>query len=94
MNHTLVKDLPYINVIYNRNRYVDRLYKSSNESEVYKVLLHGVKNKYINENDIVYIYCDADKRIFDNDIPVANWIMRSLGPIISQPGCIDLSLFF
>lgn len=94
MNHTLVKDLPHMSTIYNRSRYIDRLYKSKDRFEVYKVLITGILNKFLDESDIVHIYCDADRRVLDRDIPVANWIMEELGPTLSKPGPISLSVLF
>ena len=94
MNHTLVKDLPHVSTVYNRSRYIDRLYKSKNRIEVYKVLVHGILKKFLDDNDIIHIYCDADRRFLEDDIPVANWIMEELGPAISAPGPVSLSVFF
>jgi len=94
MNHTLVKDLPHVGKIYNRSRYINRLYKSRDRIEVYKVLAHGIIKKFLDENDIIHIYCDADRRVLEEDIPVANWIMEELGPAISAPGPVSLSVIF
>ena len=94
MNHTLVKDLPHVSTVYNRSRYIDRLYKSKNRIEVYKVLVHGILKKFLDDNDIIHIYCDADRRVLEEDIPVANWIMEELGPAISAPGPVSLSVIF
>ena len=94
MNHTLVKDLPYVSTVYNRSRYINRLYKSRDRIEVYKVLVHGILKKFLNESDIIHIYCDADRRVLDEEIPVANWIMEELGPAISAPCPISLSIIF
>jgi len=94
MNHTLVKDLPHIGTLYNRSRYINRLYKSKNRLEVYKVLVHGIFKKFLDGSDILHIYCDADRRFLDQDIPVANWVMEELGPVITKPGPISLSVIF
>ena len=94
MNHTLVKDLPHLGKIYNRSRYINRLYKSRDRIEVYKVLVHGISKKFLDDSDIIHIYCDADRRVLEEDIPVANWIMEELGPAISAPGPVSLSVIF
>ena len=94
MNHTLVKDLPHLSKIYNRSRYINRLYKSRERIEVYKVLVHGISKKFLDESDIIHIYCDADSRVLEEDIPVADWIMEELGPAISAPGPVSLSVIF
>ena len=94
MNHTLVKDLPHLGKIYNRSRYINRLYKSRDRIEVYKVLVHGISKKFLDDSDIIHIYCDADRRVLEDDIPVANWIMEELGPAISAPGPVSLSVIF
>jgi hypothetical protein len=80
--------------VYNRSRYIDRIYKSKSRVEIYKVLVHGILNKFLDENDIIHIYCNADRRVLDEDIPVANWIMEELGPTISKPGSVSLSILF
>ena len=94
MNHTLVKDLPHLGKIYNRSRYINRLYKSRDRIEVYKVLVHGISKNFLDDSDIIHIYCDADRRVLEDDIPVANWIMEELGPAISAPGPVSLSVIF
>lgn len=93
MNHTLVKELPHVGRMYNRSRYIDRLYKSDNRVEVYKVLCHGIIKKNLDADDVVHIYCNADRRILDDEIKVANWIMEELGPTISKPGPVSLAVF-
>ena len=92
MNHTLLKDLPYINRVYNRSRYIDRLYKCVSVEEVQYVLYHGIYNRFIGASDIVHIYVNADRRIEDKDIQVADWIMTELGPVITDPGPVSLSV--
>ena len=94
MNHTLVKELPHIGRVYNRSRYINRLYKSETRDEIYKVLVHGIVKKFLDGDDIIHIYCNADRRILDDEIAVANWIMEELGPVISEPGPVSLSVFF
>ena len=94
MNHTLLTELPHLGTQYNRSRYIDRLYKSEDRFEVYKVLIHGITKKFLDENDIIHIYCDADRRVMDRDIKVANWIIEELGPTISKPGPVCLSILF
>ena len=90
MNHTIIKDLPYIGRVYNRSRYIDRLYTSTNPTEVQFVLYHGMKNGFLDATDILHIYVNADSRVVDEDIQVADWIMTELGPIVSEPGPIHL----
>lgn len=92
MNHTIVKDLPYVRREYNRSRYIDRLYRSTSPDEVQFVIYHGVRNGFLDEDDVFYIYANADRRIVDEDIKVADWIMSELGPIISEPGPVSLSV--
>jgi len=92
MNHSLLKDLPHISRIYHRMRYKTRLYKSSDPYEVRSVLAHGVVNGFLDDDDVFHIYVDADQRVEDREIVVADWIMTELGPIISEPGPVDFSL--
>ena len=94
MNHTLVKDLPHIKRSYNRSRYIARFYKSESRKDIYNFLVHGIVKRYLDETDIMFIYCDADRRVLDEEISVANWIMEELGPVISEPGPVSLSVFF
>ena len=92
MNHTIVKDLPFIGKEYNRSRYIDRLYRSKIPEEIQFVIHHGVLNGFLDVDDIFHIYADADCRVADKDIKVADWIMTELGPVISEPGPANLSL--
>jgi hypothetical protein len=94
MNHSILKDVPHLNRIYNRSRYIDRLYKCKSVGEVYSVLKHGIQNRFLDWNDIFHIYCNADRRILDEDIQVADWIMTESGFIVAQPSSISLSVFF
>ena len=92
MNHSVVKDLPYIRREYNRSRYIDRLYRSVSPDEVQFVIYHGIHNGFLDADDILYLYVNADRRVVDEDIRVADWIMTELGPVISEPGPIRLSV--
>ena len=92
MNHSLLKDLPHINRVYNRMRYKSRLYKCSDPHEVRRVIAHGVVNGFLDGEDVFHIYVDADRRVEDPEIAVADWIMTELGPVISKPGPISLSV--
>jgi len=60
--------------------------------EVQYVLYHGIYNRFIGASDIVHIYVNADRRIEDKDIQVADWIMTELGPVITDPGPVSLSV--
>lgn len=93
MNRTIVKDLPHIGRVYNRTRYVDRLYKCSSPEEIQFVIYHGVRNGFLDADDIFHIYANADSRVVDKDIQVADWIMTELGPVISEPGPVNLSSY-
>ena len=92
MNHTLVAQLPHIEKIYNKSRYISRLYSCNSQVEVCSVLVHGVRNKFLNEDAIMGIYSDADRRISDHDVTRADWIMSELGPLILKPGPVRLSV--
>lgn len=94
MNHTVVRDLPFIGKEYNRSRYIDRLYRSRSPEEIQFVIHHGVLNGFLDADDILYIYLNADRRIVDEDIKVADWIMTELGPVISEPGPINLKKMY
>lgn len=90
MNHSVIKDLPYIGREYNRSRYIDRLYRSVSPEEIQFVIYHGVRNGFLDADDILYLYVNADRRTDDEDIRVADWIMIELGPIVSEPGPVRL----
>lgn len=94
MNHTLLKDLPHIKGLYHRSRYIERLYSCDTANEVYFVLRHGVQNRFLDWDDIFHIYCNADRRILDHEIKVADWIMTELGFIVAHPSRVSLSVFF
>ena len=90
MNHTLLKDLPYISNIYNTSRYKDRFYSCTSPEEVYSYLYHGIKNKYLDDNSITSIYVDADRRTEEHEMTVVSHIMDVLDPILSRPSFVSL----
>ena len=92
MNHSIIKDLPFIGREYNRSRYISRLYRSKSPIEIQFVIQHGVLNGFLDADDILYIYANADRRTLDDDIQVADWIMTELGPAVSEPGPLRLSV--
>lgn len=80
--------------MYHRSRYIHRLYNCKTPNEVYSVLRHGVQNRFLDWDDIFHIYCNADRRIKDEEIQAADWIMTELGFIVAHPGGVSLSVFF
>jgi hypothetical protein len=60
--------------------------------EIQHILYHGIYNRFLGASDIVHIYVNADCRVEDEDIKVADWIMTELGPVITDPGPISLSV--
>lgn len=92
MNHTLLKDLPHISTIYNKNRYQDRLYSCNSPEEIYSLIYHGIKNKYIDDGSMRSIYIDADRRTDDDEMEKVGYIMDVLDPILSRPSFVSLSV--
>ena len=92
MNHTVLKDLPHIKNQYNRSRYIDRLYRCTSLKEIHFVLCHGIYSGCLDASDIIHIYVNADCRILDEDIQVADWVMTELDPIVAYPGPVSLSV--
>lgn len=92
MNHTLLKDLPYISDIYNKSRYQNKLYLCRSSEEVYSLIYHGIKNKYLDDGSLRSIYIDADRRTDDNEMKSVGYIMDVLDPILSRPSFVSLSV--
>jgi len=77
-------DLPYLVEVYKSQlknlKYIPRLYKSKNHKEVIDILDWGMKrtdDNYLRltPRDLGCLYADADGRIDNEEVRIADWIM-------------------